>query len=42
MHDVNRRLIWHGMCLFLLGLMTGFAEQLFANMRMGLPRTWRA
>ena len=24
------------MCLFLLGLLTGFAEQRFANMRMGL------
>lgn len=32
----NRRLMWHGMCLFLLGLVTGFAEQHFANMRMGL------
>jgi (hydroxyamino)benzene mutase len=32
----NRRLIWHGMFLFLLGLLTGFAEQHFANMRMGL------
>ncbi|MGA8101948.1 MAG: hypothetical protein WB869_07340 [Candidatus Acidiferrales bacterium] len=32
----NRRLIWHGMFLFLIGLLTGFAEQHFANMRMGL------
>ena len=32
----NRSLMWHGMCLFLLGLVTGFAEQHFANMRMGL------
>jgi (hydroxyamino)benzene mutase len=32
----NRRLAWHGMCLFLLGLLTGFAETNFANLRMGL------
>jgi hydroxylaminobenzene mutase len=31
-----RRLMWHGMCLFLLGLLTGFVETHFANMRMGL------
>ena len=31
-----RRLMFHGMCLFLLGLLTGFAEQHFANVRMGL------
>lgn len=34
--DQNRRLIWHGIFLFLLGLLTGFAEQKFANARMGL------
>ena len=28
--------MWHGMCLFLIGLLTGFAEQHFANVRMGL------
>jgi (hydroxyamino)benzene mutase len=28
--------MWHGMCLFLLGLLTGFAEPRFANIRMGL------
>jgi len=32
----RRRLMWHGMFLFLLGLLTGFAEQRFANVRMGL------
>jgi (hydroxyamino)benzene mutase len=32
----NRRLMFHGMCLFLIGLFTGFAEQHFANVRMGL------
>jgi len=32
----NRRLMWHGMFLFLLGLITGFLEQHFANVRMGL------
>lgn len=36
MEDSNRRLMWHGMFLFLLGLLTGFAEQHFANIRMGL------
>lgn len=36
MEGNNRRLMWHGMCLFLLGLLTGFAEQHFANVRMGL------
>lgn len=36
MESTNRRVMWHGMCLFLLGLFTGFAEQHFANMRMGL------
>lgn len=28
--------MWHGMCLFLLGLLTGFGETYFANTRMGL------
>ncbi|WP_371426097.1 hydrogenase [Tardiphaga sp.] len=32
----QRRLIWHGMFLFLLGLLTGFAEPHFSNPRMGL------
>jgi hydroxylaminobenzene mutase len=36
MDDANRRLMFHGMCLFLLGLITGFAEPHFANVRMGL------
>jgi (hydroxyamino)benzene mutase len=36
MDSTNRRLMWHGMFLFLIGLMTGFAEQHFANVRMGL------
>lgn len=36
MNDTNRRLMFHGMSLFLLGLLTGFAEQHFANIRMGL------
>lgn len=34
--DSRRRLVWHGMFLFLLGLVTGFVEQNFANSRMGL------
>jgi hydroxylaminobenzene mutase len=32
----KRRLMWHGMFLFLLGLLTGFLEQKFVNPRMGL------
>lgn len=36
MEETNRRLMFHGMCLFLLGLITGFAEQHFTNVRMGL------
>jgi len=28
--------MFHGMCLFVLGLFTGFAEAHFANVRMGL------
>lgn len=36
MDDNKRRLIWHGMLLFLVGLLTGFAEQRFVNPRMGL------
>jgi hydroxylaminobenzene mutase len=36
MESTDRRLMFHGMCLFLLGLVTGFAEQHFANVRMGL------
>ncbi len=36
MEGSNRRLMWHGMFLFLIGLFTGFAESHFANTRMGL------
>jgi (hydroxyamino)benzene mutase len=36
MQSAQRRLMWHGMFLFLIGLLTGFAEQHFANIRMGL------
>jgi (hydroxyamino)benzene mutase len=36
METANRRLMWHGMFLFLLGLLTGFAESHFTNVRMGL------
>ena len=36
MEDSKRKLIWHGMFLFLLGLLTGFVEQKFINPRMGL------
>jgi hydroxylaminobenzene mutase len=36
MEFTNRGLMWHGMFLFLIGLLTGFAEVHFANQRMGL------
>jgi hydroxylaminobenzene mutase len=36
MDGSRRRLIWHGMFLFLLGLLTGFVETKFTNPRMGL------
>ena len=36
MNDSKRSLIWHGMFLFLLGLVTGLLEPHFSNMRMGL------
>jgi hypothetical protein len=36
MQGTDRRLMFHGMCLFILGLITGFAEQHFAKVRMGL------
>jgi (hydroxyamino)benzene mutase len=36
MQNTNRSLVWHGMFLFLIGLLTGFAETHFANLRMGL------
>jgi len=34
--DYRRRLLIHGMALFLIGLFTGLAEQHFANVRMAL------
>jgi len=36
MDGANRRLMWHGMLLFILGLFTGFAETHMTNVRMGL------
>src|SRR5438093_7307534 len=36
MDDTKRRLLWHGMFLFLLGLLTGLVELKFNNPRMGL------
>jgi hydroxylaminobenzene mutase len=36
MDHSRRRLLWHGMFLFLLGLATGLAEPSFKNTRMGL------
>lgn len=34
--EFRRRLLWHGMLLFLIGLLTGLAQQHFTNMRMAL------
>jgi len=34
--NTKRRLLWHGMFLFLLGLLMGFVEQNFTNPRLGL------
>ncbi|MDA1259606.1 MAG: hydrogenase, partial [Planctomycetota bacterium] len=36
MRDSKRRLFWHGVLLFLLGLLTGLIEAKFTNARMGL------
>ena len=36
MESANRRFMWHGMLLFLVGQITGFAEQRFANLRTGV------
>lgn len=36
MDESRRRLLWHGMFLFLLGLLTGLVETKFSNVRMGL------
>src|SRR5216683_483072 len=36
METRNRQMMWHGMFLFLLGLVTGLLEQHFNNVRMGL------
>jgi hydroxylaminobenzene mutase len=34
--EYRRRILWHGMALFLIGLLTGLAQQHFANIRMAL------
>jgi hydroxylaminobenzene mutase len=34
--ETSRRLVWHGVLLFLLGLLTGIEISAFANPRMGL------
>lgn len=36
MNEKKRQLLWHGMFLFLLGLLVGLVEQEFTNTRMGL------
>jgi (hydroxyamino)benzene mutase len=39
MKITDRQLMWHGMFLFLLGLLTGLVEQRFTNVRMWTRRT---
>jgi hydroxylaminobenzene mutase len=34
--EYRRRLLWHGIALFLIGLFTGLAQQHFVNVRMAL------
>jgi (hydroxyamino)benzene mutase len=34
--EYRRRLLFHGITLFLIGLLTGLAEQHFTNVRMAL------
>jgi len=34
--DKRRQLLWHGVALFLIGLLTGLVEQKFTNVRMAL------
>jgi hydroxylaminobenzene mutase len=36
MRTADRRLMWHGVFLFLIGLVTGTQERRFTNMRMAL------
>lgn len=36
MQSADRRMMWHGMFLFLIGLVTGMQERRFKNMRMAL------
>ena len=36
MNSVHRQLMWHGMFLLLIGMVTGLAEPYFMNVRMGL------
>jgi hypothetical protein len=36
MRTADRGLMWHGMFLFLIGLVTGLNERRFTNMRMAL------
>jgi hydroxylaminobenzene mutase len=36
MNDEKRGLLWHGMLLFVLGLLTGLVEARFRNPRLGL------
>jgi hypothetical protein len=36
----NRSLMWHGMCLFLVGLLTGFGEHRCRNARSSMRWFW--
>ena len=42
MQTGDRRMMRHGVFLFLIGLVTGLQERRFKNMRMALSAHWRA
>jgi hypothetical protein len=41
MEYTNRRLIWHGMFLFLIGLLTASRSSISQTHGWDLPRTWK-
>jgi len=42
MEGTNRRLMFHGMCLFLLGLLTGLPSSISPMCAWDLPHTLKA
>ena len=42
MRRADRGLMWHGMFLFLIGLVTGLNERRFTICAWRFPRIWRA